>query len=505
MNGRNIIVYELNEVPWEVIDLYVSKRPRSHLARLLEGGLCVTTVNEDDIPLRPFNTWPTLHKSMYTRDHHATRCGQDPATVAGENIWDIAERHGRFVGLFGPLQSWPPRRFARGGFYVPDTFSRTDEVYPRKLQPFQAFNLSMTERNKSVQSMPVADLWSGAKVLLNLMRNGLTWRSALSILSHVANELRDRRYRGRRSTIQVLPAFDLYWKLYNERKPSNGLSIFFTNHVAGMIHRFWGHAVDGYAQEYAKSIEFRVDPIHRGSIVAAMDLFDRQLGRIVSSLDANDVLVVVSSMGQRPISYKAIREAYVLSDVEAFVAALNLPSATSGPAMYPRMRLCFEHEEASRSALETLQSIMTGLGPLFSRIFVEGPDLVMHILTPALDDLDVDHSELRLPARVTFTPRGTDRAQDCEIGRIGIQVAEREGGGNTAHHKPEGILIAHGACIRADGSRSRVSVLDVAPSILQLLGVPPGGDMRGKPTIFAGHRPERRALKDGAAAAGALS
>ena len=44
---RDVILYELNEVPWDVVDIYVNNRPTSHIAALLREGQSLTTVHED--------------------------------------------------------------------------------------------------------------------------------------------------------------------------------------------------------------------------------------------------------------------------------------------------------------------------------------------------------------------------------------------------------------------------------------------------------------------------
>jgi hypothetical protein len=44
---RDVILYELNEVPWRVVDYYNERRPDSHMAALLSGGQCLTTHHDD--------------------------------------------------------------------------------------------------------------------------------------------------------------------------------------------------------------------------------------------------------------------------------------------------------------------------------------------------------------------------------------------------------------------------------------------------------------------------
>src|SRR4051812_28857551 len=98
-NGRrSVILYELNEVPWEIIDLYTSRKPGSTVARLTSSARCQTTVNDDPEHLSPWRTWPTFHKGLYSKDHGSFELGQDPATFRGENIWDVAEAEGLRFG-----------------------------------------------------------------------------------------------------------------------------------------------------------------------------------------------------------------------------------------------------------------------------------------------------------------------------------------------------------------------------------------------------------------------
>jgi len=170
--NRDVILYELNEVPWEVVDYYVQRRPASNLAALINGGQSLTTIHEDSEKLQglqPWRTWPSLHTSSY--DHNSFDLGQDPATFRGEAIWDVAENAGLSVGLFGPLQSWPPRQFAHGGFYVPDTFSKDSKTYPPQMQRFQQFNLAMTSENSFSADAPL-DLKTFLATGVDLVRQG---------------------------------------------------------------------------------------------------------------------------------------------------------------------------------------------------------------------------------------------------------------------------------------------------------------------------------------------
>ena len=144
---RSVVLYELNEVPWDVVDAYIARKPGCRLAQLVQTGQSVTTVIDDPVRLAPWRTWPSLHTSRLTSDHHSIDLGQDPATFEGTTLWDAAERAGLKVGMFGPMQSWPARTFKNGGFYVPDGFGPDAVTEPPTIERFQDFNLRMTRES----------------------------------------------------------------------------------------------------------------------------------------------------------------------------------------------------------------------------------------------------------------------------------------------------------------------------------------------------------------------
>lgn len=478
-DNRAVILYELNEVPWSVVDYYTAVRPKSNLAQLLEAGQCLTTRHSTSPELQglqPWRTWPSLHTSTY--DHNSFDLGQDPATFRGDPIWDVAEKAGLSVGLFGPLQSWPARPFAHGGFYVPDTFSRDSETVPSSLSRFQAFNLAMTSEN-NFSSDASLDVRTLTRTGADLVRHGLTARSASTLVAHLVREMRDRRYKSLRPSMQVLPCFDLYWRLHRKHRPR--LSVFFTNHVASMMHRFWGDAMPGYTDAH----DYVADDVYGDFIRTAMDFTDRQLGRIRKYVAANPqtMLVIAASMGQGPVDSRFTdRGLFVLSDHTKLVSRLGLGQAELGLTMYPHLSLVFADEAAAHAATGPLQSVTASGGrALFSRFRVQG-----RTVTFAIDNaIDSGEEELSLSVPVHFRPADTQSTATATPIELGFTHRPRVGGDNTAYHIPEGILLAYGAGIARDASRKEVDVLDVAPSLLaNVLGVEPASSMRGMPTLF---------------------
>lgn len=472
---RHVILYELNEVPWSVVDYYVDKRPSSNLAALIDTGQSLTTIHEDRFHLMPWRTWPTLHNSTY--DHNSFDLGQDPATFRGDPIWDVAEKGGLSVGLFGPLQSWPARQFAHGGFYIPDTFSKDSKTYPASLSRFQAFNLAMTTEN-GFSSDAALDVKALAGTGIDLLRRGLTPKSVRTLVAHLARERKDGRYKSLRPTMQILPGFDLFWRLHREHQPR--LSIFFTNHVASMMHRFWGDAMPGYADTH----DYAPDDVYGEFITTAMDLSDRQLGRIRKYIAAHPdaMLVVAASMGQGPVEGKSSDGLFVLEDHTKLVRSLGLQTAELGLAMYPHVCLAFANEAAAQEVVAPLESvIIDGVGRPFNNVRLEGKTV-----TFAIDNaVDSPGATFDMSSRLEFRPAGDQDVVSGTAATLGLAFRTRLGGHNTAYHTPDGMLLTYGSGVSPDSSRKDVDVLDVAPSLLvNALGVEPAASMQGTPSLF---------------------
>jgi len=73
----SIVMFELNEVPWEILDDYVAARPTSAMGRVLERSHCFTSMAADRGHLSPWTTWPTLHRGVNDEQHMIASFGQD--------------------------------------------------------------------------------------------------------------------------------------------------------------------------------------------------------------------------------------------------------------------------------------------------------------------------------------------------------------------------------------------------------------------------------------------
>ena len=109
---RKIVLFELNEVPWCIVDDQVARRPDGALASMLRRSAQYETVAADQGHLSPWRTWPSVHRGVPDERHLIGDLGQDHAAAdeAYPPVWQLLRQRGARVGVGGSLHSSPPDR-----------------------------------------------------------------------------------------------------------------------------------------------------------------------------------------------------------------------------------------------------------------------------------------------------------------------------------------------------------------------------------------------------------
>jgi hypothetical protein len=248
---RRIVLFELNEVPWRIVDEYVADHPHAALSRILRSSRCYTTVTADRGHLSPWTTWPTLHRGVNDEQHMIGSFGQDRAQAdrCFPPVWQLLHDAGVSVGICGTLHSFPaPEDISSYSFYLPDTFAADATAFPAELEAFQEFNLTMvaaSSRNVDTAIPRAAAL----KFLRQTPKIGIRPRTFAALAQQLLAERRSPWLSTRRRSFQSIFAFDLFEKQLKTTRPA--FSSFFTNHVASAMHRYWAAGHPGDYEEVA--------------------------------------------------------------------------------------------------------------------------------------------------------------------------------------------------------------------------------------------------------------
>lgn len=455
---RKLLVYELNEVPWRVVDFYVARRPGSTLAAFLEGAAQITTRTTDSGELHPWSTWPTMHRGVDNDVHNIRFINQDLSSArAWPPLWEILVANRRTVGIVGSLQSYPPLQHEHCLFHVPDTFAKGPETIPARYRAFQALNLELTRENKAVAStVRLSELLAG----FSLLRAGVRPSTGYRLAEQLAREKTNPLWRSLRPMLQAHVAFDVFVNALGGAGPD--YAAFFSNHVAGMMHRYWRYAFpEDFAEALPQTPHAR---FHAESILKAMDIFDGQLRWMVGFAGRHGYdVVVASSMGQEAIDRGTYVPELLLDSIEPLARALGFPAPVRlNLAMQPDVALEFDNEGDLQAFLDLMPRLVDP----------EGQPVMCLIYQPQGRTLNL--SVRRSPATV--------REHRLHVGNeaykpeeLGFRLISRDPG--TGYHQPDGILLWKGELQPDLAPRTVVDSRRYAPTILSALGVSPASYM----------------------------
>ncbi len=475
---RKVVLVEVNEVPFEIWDRYATKRPKSAVARLLKESVQRTTVTEDEgfvsrgtehtyPQLTPWCTWPTLHRGVPNTSHTILDIGQD---LTGPNtefppIWEIAADAGRRVGVCGSLHSSPiPNQPKNYAFYIPDPFAMSSETIPSDFEAFQAFSLGATQASgRNVDSG--IDANRAIRAVLSLPRLGLRPSTVARIVRQLLSERRTPERVVRRRVIQTELNYDLFRKALKQEQPD--LSLFFSNHVAAAMHRYWAAA---YPNDFdGADVDADWVDAYGGEIDHAMDSIDAILDDLLTFCDENRQfdLMVLSSMGQAPTRLKRVTHELGVVDPNLLMASLGAPqdSWRWTNAMAPNFNV-FVDEPYLETVIERLDDMLIDDEPIDYRRAPNG------FVSMDFGQQNLHHPKVTLDG-VTASA-GTFGLQNVEIQDLSMKCAD---------HIPQGSWFTRSPDSGPDASRSEVSSCAVAPTVLRALGLPLPEYMREPVTV----------------------
>lgn len=422
-----ILLLEINEIPWRLIDRYIERPEFANIRRFLKQAHQFTTVAVDTGELSPWVTWPTFHRGMNNERHGIKNLGQDPSTFKGKPIWEEVRERGGSIGICGSMQSWPPIDPGEGGFYVPDTFAHDESCHPSYLNPLQALNLSLVRMNGRVVSraLPGASKILGA--MTSFAKSGITLGTCARVAGQLLGENFDRSMTARRPIFQTILFWDVFRQHFNVRRPPQ-FSTFFTNHVAGVMHRYWHDVFPEDFPDSKNAENGSREPLMRFSL----KVLDDMLAEVLEWAAANPELVVIfaSSMGQNAV-HRGYHEGVelVVEDLALLMSCTGISRDEYSPllAMVPQVAVEIANSEERARVRRVLEGAVCGEGTHFIGVQEIGSSLSITVHTPTLKQMSGDSFFIeRRP--IGWSAAGI-RKQDIEPG--------------TAYHIPDGSLAVY--------------------------------------------------------------
>ena len=461
MGSKKVLLVELNEVTWDLIDPLIEQGKLPTFARLKREGAWAAPMSVDLPPqLDPWITWTTVYTGRPQADHNVFFLQQPPETITARRIWDICHDQGLSVGVYGSLCSWPPRPVK--GFYVPDTFSPDPSTYPESLRAIQELNLTYTRsvRVPSAQDNLLFKAQLGAK----LIGLGLGASTIARVTRQLAREKVNPEVRWQRVALQPLLNFDFFSRLYRKHRPQ--FATFHSNHVAHYMHSYWKAMQPAVFPQHTSPDEVRIfgSAIEHGYRTA-----DALLRRMMGLLDDDTVMVVASSMGQKPFIAKlkngrAIAQLRSLDRILEIIGMKDKARALS--TMSDQFNLYADSPESRDSLMSALDAS-----------YIDTPDQKMFGTEVMENSLTVTlkrHDSVTEDSRCYFPHRGKDVSYRYE------DLVYSTGLVKSGCHDPKGTLAIYGPGIKRGEQIADCNNLDIAPTVLTLLGLDVPSEMGGR-------------------------
>lgn len=438
-----ILLLEINEVPWRLLDRYAGRPEYPNLRAFLAGAHQFTTVAVDTGELSPWVTWPTMHRGVNNERHGIKNLGQDPSTYRGVPVWEEIRARGASIGVFGSMQSWPPIDPGPGGFFVPDTFAHDERCIPGHLSAVQAFNLAQVRRNARVVDGSVPRMAEAASALRAFRAAGVRWSTLARLAAQVAAERFDPARTARRPIFQTVLFWDVFRSQFDPAKPP-AFSTFFTNHVAGVMHRYWR---DVFPEDFAGAAGEAASRSREPLMRFALGELDAMLADVLGWSRQNPDLVVVfaASMGQAAVhreSHEGVE--LVVEDLALLMKAAGLERADYRAllAMVPQVAVQVADAGLRARARDALLAATTAEGSPLIAVQEIGESLSITVRSP---------------------PRAQMQSGIASIGgrslayaHAGIRLQEIEPG--TAYHIPEGSFAVWAPRLGAPRAADRARV-----------------------------------------------
>jgi predicted AlkP superfamily phosphohydrolase/phosphomutase len=416
----------------------------------------------------------------------------------GETLWGCLSRHGRRVGVVNVPMTYPP-------------------------EPVNGFLISGldTPHEHSPYMYPV-------EIRQELKEAGIRYRIDQQHLGNMRTHERRRRqladiFAGEAARTETL-------RLLNRNRPSDFNMIVYgaTDQVQHHFWHFMDPDHDKFDSEGAREFKHAIRDTYA--------YVDDQLGLLLDDADDDTVVIVMSDHGFGPTSNVRVRLNQALSEagILRFEQAAHRPSVVRKMAgwldgllrstlssdakrtiagLFPRIRVWFENLDEAKIDWEQTKAHVNEAYRSSPAVWLKsnngsGHDQAAEMMRRVEEALNsiVDPATGRRVISNYYHPHDiyhgphTDRAPDIlpswwedgflleqsSANQSSAPSVERskspiQGGVEFAgSHRLDGVFMASGGPIRADFAFNGASIIDVAPTVLHLMGLPIPSDMDGR-------------------------
>jgi hypothetical protein len=393
--------------------------------------------------------------------------------LQAKRFWDIAYDQGKTIGMLDWLVSWPPLIQEDGrSFWVPDHTARGPEAVPRSLEFLQA--LVGATRNDREATLADRATWAVDAMLSGLKLSTLG-RAAITVLRIGVRQSNDLDKMPPLQHVALALYRDLFLALRAEYRPELSSVTFYG--TDSLSHKYWRYFDPTHFPDTDPADVARYGRVLPDYYEAA----DEALGEILATIDENTTVLVVSDHGSQAIEGgQELRFPRLRGDALAELLGIADKVDVTGIGN----EIVFT-QKADAAADPT---VLPKIAERFSAARIDGFDaepFVVDFIDREGDSGDYVGIAFNLAVHLTGADAFAKTLRFADGKAVDLAGLVATDFPISGGHHVRGIVVAKGPGVPAGTRFDGASLLDVAPTVLWLLGLPAGADMDGKVLVQA--------------------
>jgi predicted AlkP superfamily phosphohydrolase/phosphomutase len=432
----DVILLEFNELSPVLMDRFIGQGMLPNFARLRASSLVAVTDAEEPPPaLEPWIQWVTVHTGLSYAEHGIFDL-DDGYKLTAPRIWDLVSEAGNPVWVCGSMNGGF-RGPSLNGCLLPDPWSTGAQPYPAGMfDPYvHVVRSYVQEYTRDKVPLTKADLLRFGAFMA---RHGLSAKTVTDTLRQLASE-RGVNRRWRRAAILDRLQWDLFRSVYRKLNPK--LSTFFLNSTAHYQHYYWRNmepecfAVRPTEEEQARFAD---------AIPFGYRKMDEIVGECLRLAGPDTTIVLATALSQQPLlRYEDMggKQIFRPHDAQKLGRFAGIEASFMfAPVMAEQFHLNFDSEAAAEEAVTKLQALRLRDG--------------QKVMEARPGDAEIWSAASNATAPFAHLFYKID-------------------GVKSGQHHPDGILWISRPDRKRRQVRRKVSLREMAPTLLHLCGLPP--------------------------------
>jgi len=463
--GVRLVLIGWDGATWQLVDKFAAEGKLPNIERLIRNGHRARLRSLPSL-LSP-RVWTTVATGCPTEVHGITGWTSRKSDLRVGRIWDQLKKEGRSFGLCDWYFTWPPEPGdEERDFIIPSHLAPTSVTFPERFYFYRVLEDFHKLKEQGGQTLPyrmlagaAVDAWRNG-VRLSTVRRGV-WEAFMQKLGRRTKL--DRGWRDR--LIYAAIESDVLAELLRTRGPEFVAAIF--TQIDSACHKYWKYMdPSGFAEVTEEDVRRYGNAIRE--IYAECD---RGLGKVLEFVPEGADVMIVSDHGFASLGEKIAGRSCrirVLKLIQAMGYEGRLFGTNVGNEVYlwPIAGTRRQKEEIARQ-----------VEPILREAKVKGED---HPLFTVSREGESVHIRLAPRTTVPEDSMVAIAGREVKFKRIvrAALVATQSG-----DHQPDGIYVLSGPSAGRSVEADSLNVLEVAPTVAAILGLPRSPLWPGKPAL----------------------